>query len=57
MKKIKKNIDIYIHMCITESLYCIPETKNIANQLCFNKKTKKSSHCLIKISLLGSKES
>ena len=34
-ENVKKNI--YIYICITESLYCIPET-NVVNKLCFNNK-------------------
>ena len=33
--------NVYIYICITESLCCIAET-NIVNQLYFNKKIKKT---------------
>ena len=36
MKKNVKN-NIYIYICITGSLYCIPET-SVVNKLCFSNK-------------------
>ena len=38
----KEYIYIYIHICTTESLCCIPGTNSIINQLYLNKRKKNS---------------